>query len=85
MYSNLNILHHTSTTKSSTKSPFQDGCDKLATGLNNIITTNIKTQGTTTQRTTTTINKRRIKLPTNITTIGTWNVRTLNEIGQFMK
>ena len=29
-----------------------------------------------------TINERRIKLPTNITTIGTWNVRTLNGVGK---
>ena len=57
---------------------FQDGCDKLATGLkNNILTTHI-----TTQRTTMTIIKRRIKLPTNITTIGTWNVHTLNRVKQ---
>ena len=59
----------------------QDGCDKSTTGLNNILTTQHKT----TQRTTKTINKRRIQLATNITTIGTWNVRTLNGVGKIQE
>ena len=51
----------------------QDGCTKLATGTKEILTTHSQKI---------TITKRTLKLPTNITTIGTWNVRTLRGAGK---
>ena len=51
----------------------QDGYAKIATGTKEILTTNIQKIM---------ITKRTLKLPTNITTIGTWNVRTLREAGK---
>ena len=47
----------------------QDGCAKVATGTKEILSTHSQKI---------TITKRTLKLPTNITTIGTWNVRTMS-------
>ena len=57
----------------------QDGYDKLDTGSNN---NNNIIQRTHNNKQLSTSTKRRINLPKNITTIGTWNVRTLRGIGK---
>ena len=55
----------------------QGGYDKLDTGSNN---NNNIIQRTHNNKQLSTSTKRRINLPKHITTIGTWNVRTLREI-----
>ena len=57
----------------------QDGYDKLNTGSNN---NNNIIQRTYNNKQLSTSTKRRIHLPKHITTIGTWNIRTLRDIGK---